>query len=251
MQLQTGHGITPRSQAGVFIMGLVVWRTLLRLRDRITFVNHPEPPNGSPPQLRRSAMFIEKKPKPRAPEERHIPFQIELLLQQDRSWIYPQFLTIIHPPTAPPGDRPRLLPSFNGRLTRGNQQLMQRGVQQAGRGGLGRGQPGFQFITPAHQLGHLRHDPLLFGQRGKGKRKLLPFAFADRKTRTAQTANALAPEERNVYRNWPAKFQAPAERHKLTRRRAAISEVSAFNGRCRATDTTWRPAGWRRRFGPW
>lgn len=39
-------------------------------------------------------------------------------------------------------------------------------VEEVGGGGLGGGEPGFQRVAPAHQLVHLRHNPLLFGERG-------------------------------------------------------------------------------------
>src|SRR5205809_6914724 len=47
--------------------------------------------------------------------------------------------------------------------------LVEGGVEEAGCGGLGGGEPGFQRVAPAHQLVHLCYDPLLFGQRGKWK----------------------------------------------------------------------------------
>ena len=49
----------------------------------------------------------------------------------------------------------------------GGEDLVEGGVQQMFGGGLGGGEAGFQRVTPAQQLVHLRHDPLLFGQRGK------------------------------------------------------------------------------------
>ena len=53
--------------------------------------------------------------------------------------------------------------------------MVEGGVEEVGGGGLGDGEPGFQRVAPAHQLVHLRHDPLLFGEGGKGIVRLRIF----------------------------------------------------------------------------
>ena len=42
---------------------------------------------------------------------------------------------------------------------------MEGGVEEVGGGGARGGEPGFQRVAPVHQFVHLRHDPLLFGER--------------------------------------------------------------------------------------
>ena len=63
--------------------------------------------------------------------------------------------------------------------TDGAEQLTQRGVQQAGGGGLGRGEPGFQCIAQRHQFLHLRYNPVLLGKRGNGNRATPQFRCID------------------------------------------------------------------------
>jgi len=54
----------------------------------------------------------------------------------------------------------------------GGQDLVEGGIQKDGGAGLGGGEPGFQLVAQRQQLLHLRHNPPLFGRRGKRKGSL-------------------------------------------------------------------------------
>ena len=49
-----------------------------------------------------------------------------------------------------------------------SEDLVEGGVEEVGGGSARGGDPSFQCVAPAHQLVHLRHNPLLLGERRNG-----------------------------------------------------------------------------------